>query len=320
MYYPNYYSMVSTVGNVTGYSSNSVDAGYTYTSDRCYFDPATGHYYTYSNKPSTAVYVSPSSTGTYTVYYSPNTGKYYDKWEDAYDATKNSGYSVQTITNSSLTAAQINSGYYNGYYYGYNYYNPYYYYYYGLGGLGTTTSSTTSDTSKVKIGKYTGWTTVNRVINSARSGATYAVSMETETEIPSSVLTALKGKNVNIQFKFSNGAYITINGNDITSTTAISPVIKYGQTSIPSKLKSKAVKSNSGVSSSQFTINGGSFGANASVTVKFNSKRTGNKAKLYRYNASANTLSLVSQSTVQSQGYCTFDNVKQGGEYIVVLY
>lgn len=240
-----------------------------------------------------------SSSSTYSAYYtwySSYTRRYYQTYAAAVAASNNNSSYVRQVSSSIYT-------------------DPYYYY-----GLGyTTLPTTTKDTSKVTIGNLKGWTSVTRTINSARSGAAYTVNMKTETEIPSTVLTALKGKNVTINFKFSNGAVFTLNGNDISSTSAISPVIKYGSTSIPSSLKKKAVKSNDGVSSSQLTINGGSFGADASVTVKFNSKRSGCIAKLYRYNASANTLSLVSRSSVKSNGQCTFDNVKQGGEYIVVL-
>lgn len=300
-WYPNLEALRAAVGyNTTNYSTKTpASYSHAYSSTNHYFNPEDGLYY--SSSGGHRVNVSSGTTSTTYRYYSVVTGQYYNTYNEALTASGGVTSYVRTISS-------------NSYYYDDPYY---YYYYYGLGG--STTTAATNDTSKVKIGKYTGWTTVTKVINSARSGATYAVEMNTETEIPTSVLTALKGKNVNIQFKFSNGAYITLNGNDITSTAAISPVIKYGQTSIPSSLKKKAVKANSGVSSSQFTINGGSFGASASVTIKFNTKRAGCSAKLYRYNASANTLSLVSRSAVQSNGLCTFDDVKQGGEYIVVL-
>ncbi|MDE6594710.1 MAG: hypothetical protein K2K44_01715 [Oscillospiraceae bacterium] len=308
------------------YTTSSSVRSYAYP----YYSSYTGRYYATREAAIIASgdnssYVSQGvATGSYTVYYSPYTGKYYDTWSAASAATPaSSGYTVRTITNSAYTASYLNTygynyGYYNGYYNGYGYYDPtYYYYYYLMGNNGT--AAATQDTSTVTIGNYKGWTNVVRVINNARSGASYAVSMKSETEIPENVLKAMKGKNVNILFTFSNGAVITINGNDITSTTAFSPNVVYGSTSIPSSLKKKAVKANSGVSSSQFTISGGTFGADVSVTVKFNSKRAGCSAKLYRYNASANTLSLVSRSAVQSNGQCKFDDVKQGGEYIVVL-
>lgn len=323
-----------------------------------YYSSATGRYYktwndayVASNYDTSKVseWNSASSSSTYSStysWYSSYTGRYYQTYAAALAVSPNSSYVSQGSASSSstysstyswyssytrryyqtyaaaLAASNNNSSYVSqGNYYYYN--NPYYYYYglngyYGLGGLGNTTT-TNRDTSSVTIGNLKGWTSVIRTVNSAKSGASYTVNMKTETEIPSNVLTALKGKNVTINFKFSNGAVFSLNGADISSTSAISPVIRYGSTSIPSSLKKKAVKSNDGVSSSQFTINGNSFGADASVTVKFNSKRAGCSAKLYRYNASANTLSLVSRSAVQSNGQCKFDNVKQGGEYIVVL-
>lgn len=299
-YYPNLEALRAAVGyNTTNYTTSTPAAGYSYSSTNHYFDPTNGNYY--STSGGNRVSVTSGTATNYYGYYSTVTGKYYDTYAAALSA-------------SGGDTSKVIYGYgYNGMY---DYTNPYYYYY-GLGGYGWTT--TTKDTSKVTIGNLRGWTAVTRTINSAKTGASYTVNMKTETEIPESVLKALKGKNIDISFKFSNGAVITINGTDITSTSAISPTVKYGSTSIPSSLKKKAVKANSGVSSSQFTINGGSFGVSASVTVKFNSKRAGCSAKLYRYNSSDNTLSLISRSAVQSNGQCAFDNVKQGGEYIVVL-
>ena len=325
----------STVGSLTYMYYSSVTGRYYRTWNDAYV--ASGYDTTkvseWTSSSSSSVYSS-----TYT-WYSSYTKRYYKTYADALAASPNSTYVSQVNAGSSTTYSSTYSWYssYTNRYYqtyaaalaasnnnssyvsqGNYYYNPYYYYY-GLGGYGYTTATTTTDTSTVTIGNSKGWTSVIRTVNSARSGASYTVNMKTETEIPSNVLTALKGKNVTINFKFSNGAIFTLNGNDISSTTAISPVIKYGSTSIPSSLKKKAVSANDGVSSSQLTINGGSFGATASVTVKFNTKRSGCSAKLYRYNSSANTLSLVSRSTVQSNGQCKFSDVKQGGEYIIIL-
>lgn len=295
--------------SVTAAISNRYTDDYstTYSSTYSWYSSYTKRYYrTYADalavspNASYVTQVDASSSTTYSssyTWYSSYTRRYYQTYSAALAASNNNASYVRQVTSNAYT-------------------DPYYYYYYGLG---YTTTTTTKDTSTVTIGNSKGWTSVIRTINSARSGASYTVNMKTETEIPSNVLTALKGKNVTINFKFSNGAIFTLNGNDISSTTAISPVIRYGSTSIPSSLKKKAVKANDGVSSSQFTINGSSFGASASVTVKFNTKRAGCTAKLYRYNAAANTLSLVSRSTVQSNGQCKFSDVKQGGEYIVVL-
>lgn len=304
-WYPNLEALRKAVGyNTTNYSTKT-PASYSqaYSSVNHYFNPEDGLYY--STSGGNRVSVTSGSATTYYRYYSVVTGKYYDTYNEALTASGGVTSYVRTVSSNS------------NYLYGYD--DPYYYYYYGLGGLGYGYNTTTKDTSKVTIGNSKGWTSVTRTINSAKAGSSYTVNMNTETEIPESVLKALKGKNVDISFKLSNGAVFTINGSDITSTSAISPTVRYGSTSIPSSLKKKAVKANDGVSSSQFTIGGGSFGATASVTVKFNSKRSGCSAKLYRYNSSDNTLALVSRSAVQRNGQCEFGNVKQGGEYIVVL-
>lgn len=330
VYYPNYNNMVASLGftpSSSSYTTYTLSSSESYSSSRPYFDPHYGVYRSSTSGYSDLVLIN-SNSGTYTVYYSPYTQKYYDTWSAAYNATP-SGYTVREITNSYYSASTLNTYgyspyyyngyyygdyYYNGYYYGdyyYNgYYNPYYYYNY--------TTSSTNDTSTVTIGKYKGWTNVIRYINASRAGASYDVNMKSETSIPSNVLKALRGKNVTLNLKFNSGAVLSINGNDITSTDALNVNIKYDK-NVPTSLAKKAVKANSGVSSAQFSISGNSLGASASVTIKFNTKRSGCDAKLYRYNASANSLSLVSNSSVKSNGSCTFDNVKQGGDYIIVL-
>lgn len=323
VYYPNYNNMVASLGFTPSsgtYSTKSLSSSESYSSSQPYFDPHYGVYRSYSSGYSDLVLIN-AGTGTYTVYYSNYTQKYYDTYSAASLATPG-GYTVSTIPNSYYSASTLNTYGYNPYYYNGNYYNGYYYngYYYNdpYSYYWNYNTTTTKDTSTVTIGKYKGWTNVIRYINASRSGASYDVNMKSETEIPSNVLKALKGKNVTLNLKFNSGAALSINGNDITSTDAISTDIKYVK-NIPASLAKKAVKANSGVASAQFSISGGSLGASASVTIKFNTKRSGCDAKLYRYNASANSLSLVSNSSVKSSGNCTFDNVKQGGDYVIVL-
>lgn len=317
-YYKTYSDAVSASNGSSAYVSDAsttspINSSASYSSTYHWYSSLTRRYYkTYSDaltdSNGVASYVSDASS-----YSDPSSSTYSSTyhWYSSYTRRYYQTYAA------ALAASNGNSSYVSQG----NIYDPYSYYYAlgGFGGLGGTTTTTNRDTSSVTIGNQKGWNAVTRTINSARSGASYTVNMKNETEIPSSVLSALKGKNVDVNFKFSNGSVVTLNGSDIDYTSTISPVIQYGSTSIPSSLKKKAVQSNDGVSSSQLTINGGSLGASASVTVKFNEKRSGCSAKLYRYNPSANTLSLVSRSSVGSNGRCTFDNVKQGGEYIVVL-
>lgn len=324
VYYPNYNNMVASLGftpSSGSYSTYTRSSSEAYSSSRPYFDPRDGIYYSTSSGGSGYRVLINSGYGTYTVYYSSDTGKYYDTYSAALSASRSSSavsspissyYSASTL-NTYGYSPYNNSYYYDGYYYNGYYYNGYYPYSYYYN------TTATKDTSTATIGKYKGWTNVATIINTSRSGASYDVDMKSETTIPSNVLKALKGKNVTVTFKFKSGATLAVNGNNVTSTDALTTDIKY-EKNVTQSLVNKAVKVNGGVSSAQFSISGGSLGATASVNIKFAAKRAGCSANLYRYNASANSLSLVSTSTVKSNGNCTFGNVKQGGDYVVVLY
>lgn len=327
---------------------------YDYDSGYTWFDYTTGEYIRAADYTGFAYYVSSKNNAyndvngtttaeSYTVYYSKTTKMYYDTWQDAVRVSPNANY-VVTHTNSAKKAAELNKGNWmpsaSAAYPWYSYVTDRYYptkaeaLEYSNNDLNkvsnaypvdndyfnnTNSSTTVKDTSSVTIGKSKGWTAVKKAINSAKSGASCTVNMNTEVEIPESVLKALEGKNVTVSFKYSNGAIFTVNGNDIASAHSISPVVRYGSANIPSTLKKKAVKANNGIASSQLSISEDYFGATASVTVKFNSKRADCTAKLYLYNPYDNTLLLVSTSTVKSSGQCTFDNVNGGGDFIVVL-
>lgn len=255
------------------------------------------------SQTTTPTYDSSASVSTSYPWYSTVTGRYYKTSADAVAASGGSSSAV------------------------YNYYDRYYYNLYGLYGYGygygytypTTTTTTTTDTSNVTIGKYKGWTYVNRYIRSASSGASYTVSMNGETSIPSNVLSTLYGKDVTVNFKFNSGAILSINGKNLSSTSSISTDIKYNTKNVPDSLVKKAVKADDGVSSAQFTVSGGNMSASASVTIKFKASRAGCTAKLYRYNSSSNSLSLVSTTVIKSNGNGVFDKVSQGGSYLVVL-
>ncbi|MDE7279299.1 MAG: hypothetical protein K2N26_06190, partial [Oscillospiraceae bacterium] len=110
-----------------------------------------------------------------------------------------------------------------------------------------------------------------------------------------------------------------ISGNESATASSIDIDTAYNTNMVPTKLVKAAYKKNDAVSSAQITISGGSFGADADVTVKFATKRAGCTAKLYRYNAARETLSLVSTAKVQSTGKCTFGDVDQGGNFVITL-
>lgn len=327
VYYPNYNNMVASLGRTphsSEYTTKTLSASEQFSSSRNYFDPQTGCYYTSAKDRPYAVVIGYSGTGSYTVYYSSYTKKYYDTSASAIAETP-AGYSVTTIPNSYYPASTLNI-------YGYNPYSNTNFY----PGAATTTpvgnstsnstSNSSTNTSAVKdktnvtMGKSKGWTNITKQISSAKSGSSFTVNMNTEYEIPSSFLKAIKGKDVTVSFKFGSGALLTVNGRGISTTdSSIFTDIQYNVKKIPTSLVKKAVKANSGVSSAQISIGGGSFDLSASMTVKFKTTRAGCSAKLYRYNATNNSLKAVSNSTVQEDGNCVFNGITQGGSYIAIL-
>lgn len=346
-WYPNSSSFREAVGyypnaSYNGYWTSKTPA-YKYSSSRRWFDPTDGNYYSANGGSAYTVLVSANyetdNTENY-VYRSSTTGLYYLTWTAANNATNSNGTieAIRSIpsyaTFFSMSTGQFYSTYAAAYSAsgnnaarvialngasasntGLDYLDPFYYYYMN----GTGLNRPTTDTSSVTIGNRKGWTNVAAYARSAKSGASYNVSMNGETVIPSTVLSAIKGKNVTMNFTLKNGVVYSINGNDVSSAKDLDIDTAYNTKNIPSKLVSKAKKKYDGVSTSQLSIDGGSFGSSAEMTVKFATKRAGCTARLYRYNADRNSLSLVSKSSVGSNGKCTFDDVTKGGDYVVVL-
>lgn len=339
--WPNTTAMNQYYGYTPNYTVVTIPSGYTLVSGRRYFNYSDGRYYNnddgygyrveisnlgtayYYNESgvwynsSTRLYylsksaaVNASSSGdvsrfsslnTTLPYFSMRTGRYYSTYSAAYSDSGNVASYVIAVNGGTAASA-------------YDYLDPYYYYF-----MGNRNQTTSKDTSSVKIGNKTGWTAVASSAKSAKSGSTLSVSMNGETIIPSDVLSSIQGRNVTVNFTLKNGVVYTINGNDVSSAKNIDIDTIYNTKNVPSKLVSKAKSKNDGVSTSQLTIDSGSFGSSADVTVKFATKRAGCTARLYRYNSDRNSLSLVDKSTVNSSGKCTFDGVTKGGDFVIVL-
>lgn len=251
-----------------------------------------------------------------TNYFSYTTGYYYATYAAALSASGNNTSNVRTFSYYS------SDYYYDGYYYdGYYYGDPYYYYWLSKYGTSSSdsSSSSSSDTTTAAVGNRKGWTSVATYLGKLSSGSSVKVSMNTETTIPSSVTSAIKGKNVTVQFVLNNGTVFTINGKDISSAKDIDISTTYNTSNVPSKLVKAAYKKNDAVSTAQISINSDSFGAAADITVKFAAKRAGYTAKLYRYNSSKQTLSLVDSAKIQDTGKCTFGEVTKGGDFVIVI-
>lgn len=334
-YYPNLAALRSAEPNAS-YTTSTVAVPYS--STNCFFDALLG-YYTSSNSTGYAYVVSKGTSSNETAVYKVN-GYYYATYTAAYNAAGGNTNLIQLWRDYSTLPSnyfsQVTGSFYNTYAEALaasgnnsarvtvfnnastddtNYLDPYYYYW-----LNKQQSSTNKDTSSATLGKRTGWTSIANYLSKVSSGSSATIDMNKETTVPASVLAAIKGRNVTVKFVLDNGAAFTVNGKDVTSAKNVDIDVTYNTKSISKNLIQTAYKKNDAVSSAQLSIDASSLGFNSDLTVKFSSKRAGYKAKIYRYNASRNSLVLVDTATVGSNGKTTFDNISKGGEFVVVLY
>ncbi len=349
-YYPNLAALQNVEGTNVEYFSYTTSTPYSSTNR--FFDPETGKYtstpteYGYAVTASSTIttvyrvnnkyyrtysealaaanniagYVYATTTDTTGNYFSHTTGKYYTTYNAAYAA---SGYNVNNID----VLSNSYDDYYN-YYYGlygdyYNYYGSYGYadpYYYYWLNKNNSSSSSSKDTTTATIGNKKGWTSIAAYLKKVSTGSSVTVDMNNETVIPSSVTSAIKGRNVTVKFVLDNGVTFTVNGKDVTTAKDVDIDTTYNTKSISTKLIKAAYKKNDAVSSAQLSIDAGTLGFTSDLTVKFSSKRSGYKAKLYRYNSAKNSLQLVDTATIGSTGKCNFDKVTKGGEFVIVIY
>ena len=97
--------------------------------------------------------------------------------------------------------------------------------------------------------------------------------------------------------------------------------VNFGDTNISDKLAKAAVKRNSGIAKSRFTVGKGTdnFCFTGELNIKLGTKYSGNKAKLYRYDNDSNRLICVDKCDINEKGYAAFE-VGRAGDYIAVIY
>lgn len=208
----------------------------------------------------------------------------------------------------------------------YKYYDPYFTYRNYAAQNNSNSSSSSTSSSKVEEGvpyiygnkSKNGWSTLVNIINKASKGASYTVDMNGSSVVDASVMKALKGKDVTMNFVLDNGVKWSINGKKITSAKEVVIYTEYNIDYIPSDLVKKATKN--AISKAQVGVSAtfDKLGTKANVTVGFDSKRAGCTATVYRYDPESKTLKGVGKAKVQSNGKCTI-TVDQGGPYLFVL-
>ncbi|MCC8042235.1 MAG: hypothetical protein LIO69_01695, partial [Oscillospiraceae bacterium] len=339
-------------------SSASTASSSTGSSSYPYYSSYTGRYYasysaalTASNGISSYIvdysskYTSTSSTSVYKYYYN---GTYYGSLAEAQAAGGTSlGVDIY-YTYYGDTTNVTKYYYYNGTYYGSLsaakaaggtalgddiFYVPYGYYSDEMASSTTSSSSSSSSTGTYAesgsnipfiYGKRAkgGWNAIVSAIDSALSGDTVKVNMNGATSVDSSALEALEGRDVTLQCVLTSGVTWTINGKDITDTSSdMSLYTEYNISYVKNKSSNLLSKATSGATTYTEIGLGSDFSdmaAEATIKVKFNSKRAGLTAVVYRYDTTTGSLKGVCKSTVQEDGSCTI-KTDQYGAYVIVL-
>lgn len=312
---------------VSGSTSSTSDSTSIYKVGNYYY-PTYSAAYSAANGNSNLISWVKDYTSAPTNFFSEVTGVFYTSYAAALSASNGASDKV-TVLNGAYYDYYDYYDYYYGYpyydyydyygYYGYYGYNDPYYYYF-LNKNNSSSSSSSKDTTTATLGSKKGWKSIATYLKKVSAGSSATIDMNKESVIPADVMSAIKGRNVTLKFVLDNGVTFTVNGKDVTTAKDVDVDTKYNTKSISTKLIKAAYKKNKAVSSAQLSIDAGTLGFNADLTVKFSAKRSGYKAKLYRYNAAKNSLSLVDTATIGSTGKCNFDNVTKGGEFVVVIY
>ncbi len=334
-WYPNQSALLVATGSAVAVATKAPTPAYS--STYCYFDPVTGNY------TSSATGYAYAVSGTRTenaIYRVTGSGLYYYTWSSAYSAAGNDVSKVvyqRAITSSGPYFSRYTGNFYNSYTEALAASLNNSSYVISTGSSSTTSddydaylawllsqygnsSSSSNNNGSVTIGNRTGWNAVRSYINSARSGAVYNVSMNNETTIPQAVLAALNGKNVTVNFTLANGAVVSYNGRDIVNAQDVDVALTYNTNRVPNALLNAALTQvKNAVSTSSFSMTNNSFAADTTTAIRLNQKRAGCTAKLYRYNTARNSLQLVDSSVIGETGSVSFDNVTQGGDYVVVI-
>lgn len=161
-------------------------------------------------------------------------------------------------------------------------------------------------------------TSTNKTDTSSTSDKTDDVIYKMASYVSAETLAKARANKDNICIVTNNGARWNINGSSVETARDVNLNVTYNTKNIPDAFK-KVVCQNV-TNTSQITVGENiDFGFIGALTIKFKANREGFNAKLYRYDLSKCTLTLVSTSVVTESGYVTFATVSHGGDYLITL-
>ena len=164
-----------------------------------------------------------------------------------------------------------------------------------------------------QFGNSQGWSSITNQINNMEPGSNVTVDMNGTTTLPSNVLNAIQGKDVNLVLDMGSGVKWKINGSDVTASTGnLNMAVKVGTSSIPVDVINNLTKERYSI---QIELaNKGAFGFNAVLTVPIRTQDAGLFANLFRFvkrGASVAEIRAAGDKTDSEEGTFEFVSVGQ---------
>lgn len=181
-----------------------------------------------------------------------------------------------------------------------------------------TTTTTNTNEPKIEGGSGgSGWGNIASEIGKTPAGSSVTIDMNGTTTVPTNVLNALKGKDVDLVLDMGGGITWTINGKDISSVSgSIDLGVKLGTSDIPVDVVNNVTGEH--YSTTIHLNHSGKFGFKAVMTVPLRKQDAGLFANLFYYNPGQKALEFVSSVKIDANGNADLD-FNHASDYAIVI-
>ncbi len=163
-----------------------------------------------------------------------------------------------------------------------------------------------------------GWDFIKEEIKETGEENTVMVDMNGITEVNSTVIDTMKGRDITVVFEMENNLMWSINGMSITNNTVKDMDLKVEMDTdhIPDHIVEEVAH---GGDSTQLSLShNGEFGFTAVLSINMGKNNRGRDASLYYYNAGKKKMELHGEDRVDSQGWIKF-SFTHASDYVLVL-
>ena len=178
-------------------------------------------------------------------------------------------------------------------------------------------NNTNNDGPKIVGNGISGWDNIAAEIKKTPEGGKVTIDMAGATTIPSSVLNAVKGKNVDIILDMDDGIKWTINGKSVTYILwNIDMGVTVGKSGIPVKVINNITGEKYNVVIS--LAHNGPFGFKATLTINMRRQDAGLIANLFYYNRTTKKLEYVCGGKIMDDGSVSLQ-FSHASDYTIIV-